>query len=129
MAAHLIRKVNRLNLLLPRRLLCRHCSSGSQDSKGDKGNKGDELATDPASLPSEDDRTLPMQVDRDNKQLAQLREMYEGSGVEVVKHEMDRGITRRAGVTFGNSLLCVNCAKFELHVRVTGTRNVRSVWG
>ena len=119
MATHLVRKINNLNLLLSRRLLCRHCSSsgGSHgDKSGDHGikdtkdsNQGNEDekveltdpgTDDPMKLWRMDDRSgLPLRLEREAKELAQIRKMYEGTGVEVVKHEMDRGITRKVGVT------------------------------
>ena len=120
-----MRKVNNFNLLLSRGLTCRHSnSSSSNSSAGDHGDQGEqskksgqqgqnskEVANrdfeESSAVEKEDDATttLPSLKEKEERQLAQIRKMYEGTGVEVVQHEMLRGITRRKGVTGKDGLL------------------------
>lgn len=126
MALHLMRKVNNFNLLLSRGLICRHSSSsnssnssaGGHGDQGKHGNKSGQEAQQSKELANKDfeessavekkddsTTTLPSLKEKEERQLAQIRKMYEGTGVEVVKHEMFRGITRREGVTGKDGLL------------------------
>ena len=120
MALHLMRKINSFNLLLSRGLICRHSSSSSGDhgDQGEHGNKSGqedqrskEVANkgfeESSAVEEKDDSTttLPSLKEKEERQLAQIRKMYEGTGVEVIKHEQSRGITRREGVSGKDGLL------------------------